>query len=94
MRVDRVSKEIRKGGKAVDEHDNNLVISNGITEEYAVERRMVEGRDSEPTREHIDKVILNQYDRLRSETSEVDAKGLVAEIPGHNKPQPADSKSK
>ena len=44
-----------------------LEIGNRLTEEYAIERRMLEGGDDEPTRAHIEKVILNQYGRLRAE---------------------------
>ena len=93
--MDRVARELRRVGKAVDEDDENLVILNGLTQDYAVERRMLGGGDGEPTREHIEKVILKQYDRLRSEKSDAGAKALVAATtPGHNKPQPAPSKSK
>lgn len=56
---------------------------------------MLEGRDSEPIREHIENVILNQYDRLRFEKSDVGAKTLVTvATSGHNKPQPAHPTSK
>ena len=37
MRVNRVTRELRRVGKAVDEDDKNLVILNGRTQEYAVE---------------------------------------------------------
>ena len=95
MRVDRVARELRQVGKAVDEDDKNLAILNGLTQEYAVERRMRERGDDEPTQAHIEKVILNQYERLRAETSEASAKSLaIAARPGHYKPQPAPSKSK
>ena len=52
----------------------NLEILNRLTEEYAIKRRVLDGGDDEPTRAHIEKVILNQYDRLRAERSEVGAK--------------------
>ena len=60
LRVDRVARELRRVGKAVDEDNKNLAILDELTQEYAVERRMLEGRDDEPTRAHIEKVILNQ----------------------------------
>lgn len=95
MMEDRVAKKLRRVGKAVDEDDNNLVVLNGLVEEYTVEQRMLQRRDSEPTREHIEKVILNQYDGLRSDKSEAGAKALEATaIVGHNKPQPTHPKSK
>ena len=54
---------------------------------------MLEGGGDEPTRTHIEKAILYQYDRLRAEKSEAGAKALaVAATPGHNKPT-APSKS-
>ena len=73
----------------------NLETLNRLTEEYAIKRRMLEGGHDEPTRAHIDEVILNQYDRLRAERSEVGAEALgVAATPGNHKSQPAPSKSK
>ena len=95
-RVDRVARKLRRVGKAVEEVYKTLTILNGLTEEYAVERQMLGGGDVEPTRAHIEKVILNQYDRLRAETSKASAKALaVAATPGHHKPQPTPtSKSK
>ena len=38
MRVDRVSRELRRKEKVVDEDDKNLAILDGLTQEYAVER--------------------------------------------------------
>ena len=38
MRVDRVSRELRRKGKFVDEDDKNLAILNGLMQEYDVER--------------------------------------------------------
>ena len=73
MRVDRVARELRRGGKPVDE-DKNLAILSGLTQGYAVERRMLEGGDDEPTRAHIEKGILNQYERLLAGRSEAGAK--------------------
>ena len=87
MRVDRVARCLRRVGKAVDENDKNLAILNGLTQEHAVERRMLEGVDDEPTRAYYEKVVLNQCDRLRAEKSEAGAKGLaVAATPGHHEP--------
>ena len=55
MRVDRVARELRQVGKAVDEDDKNLTIFNGLTQDYAVERRMLEGGDDKPIWAHIEK---------------------------------------
>ena len=56
---------------------------------------MLEGGDDEPTRAHIEKTILTQYDRLQAERSKVGAKALgVAATPRNHKSQPAPSKSK
>ena len=94
VRVDRVARELRRVGKAVNE-DKNLAILNGRTQEYAVERRMLEEGNDERTRAHIEKVVLNQYERLRAEKSVPWAKGLaVAATSGHHKPQPAPLKCK
>ena len=83
MRMDRVARELRRVGKAFADKNKNLAILNGLTQEYAVERQMLEGGDDEPTR----RVILNQYGRLRAETSETGAKALaVAATPGQDKP--------
>ena len=95
MRVDRVARELRRVGKAVDEDDINLAILNGLTQDYAVEQRMLEREDDKPTRAHIENVILNQCGRLRAETPKAGAKELaVAATPGHHKPQSAPSKPK
>ena len=85
VRVDPVARDLQRVGKAVDEDDKNLTILNGLAQEYAVERRILEEGDDEPTRVHIEKVILNQYDRLQALA--------VAATPGHHKSQPAPSKS-
>ena len=58
MRVDRVARELQRVGKAADEDDKDLAILNGLTQEYAVERQMLEGGDDEPTRANIE-VIQN-----------------------------------
>ena len=95
MRADRVARELQRVGKAVDEDGKKLAILNGHTQEYAVERRILEEGDNEPIRVHIEKVILNQYGRLRAEKSKAGAKALaVMATPGHHKSQPAPSKSK
>ena len=95
IRMDRVARELQRVGKSVNEDDNNLAIPNAFTQEYVVGRRMLEGENDEPTRADIDKIILNQYKRLRAEKCEAGAKALpVAATPGHHKPQPAPSKSK
>ena len=45
---------------------------------------MLEEGDVRHTRAHIEKVILNQYDRMQAETSEAGAKVLVVTAtPGH-----------
>ena len=56
---------------------------------------MLEGGDDEPTRAHIQKIILTQYDRLQADRSKLGAKALgVAATPGNHMSQPAPSKSK
>ena len=86
MRVDRVARELRRVGKAVDEDDKNLAILNGLTPEYIIQRQMLEGGDVEPTRAHIEKVTTNQYDRLREDKSKAGVKALaVTARPGQNK---------
>ena len=60
MKVDRVTRELRRVVKAVDGDDEALAILVGVTQEYAVERRMLEGGNDKPTRAHIEKVVLSQ----------------------------------
>ena len=48
MMADRVTRELQRVGKAVDEDDKNLAILNGLTQEYAVQRRMLERWDNYP----------------------------------------------
>ena len=56
---------------------------------------MLEGGDDELTRAYIEKVIINQYKRLRAETSAAGAKALtVTATTGHHKPQVTLLKSK
>ena len=38
LRVDRVARELRRVGKALDGDDKNLAILNGLTHEDAIER--------------------------------------------------------
>ena len=42
LRVDRVGSELRRVGKAFEEDDKILSILNGLTQDYAIERRMLE----------------------------------------------------
>lgn len=85
--MDSVARELRRVGKTFDEDDKNLVILNGLTQEYAVERRMLEEGDDEPTRVHIEKVINNLYDRLQEGRSKAGVKVLaVTATPGQYKP--------
>ena len=56
---------------------------------------MMEGGDDEPTRAHIENVILSHCDLLRAEKYEAGAKALaVAATPERHKPQSAPSKAK
>ena len=75
--VDRFATELRRVWKAIDKDDKNLGVLNGLPHKYAVGRRMLEGRNDEPTRAHVEKVTLNQYDRLRAEKSKAGAKALA-----------------
>ena len=52
MRVDRVARELRQVGKAVDAGDKNVAILNGLMKEYTVDRRMLGAGDDKRTRAH------------------------------------------
>ena len=87
MRADEATSEQRRVRKNDDEDEKRIANLNGLTQEYTIERRMLEGETQEPSREHIERVINNQYQRLQREKSDAGTKALVAAAkPGQQKP--------
>lgn len=78
MRVNGVTSKLRQVRKNIDEEEKHIVILNGLTQEYTIERRMLEGEAQEPSREHIEKALNNQYQSLLREKSAAAASALVA----------------
>lgn len=65
MRKDEAASEWRRVGTFVEEDENNISILNRHTEEYTIERRMLGEEAEDLSREHIERVLNNQYQRLQ-----------------------------
>ena len=66
LRVDQKVKELERVDRLVDPKDTDIVILSGLTPQYDAEVRMLESSSDWPTRERIDRAVINQYERLES----------------------------
>ena len=75
LRVDQMVKELERVDRLVDPKDIDIVILSGLTPQYDAELRMLESSSDWPTREWIERAVINQYERLENEKS---AAGSIA----------------
>ena len=69
LRVDQMAKELERVDWPVDPKDIDIVILSGLTPQYDAEVRVLESSSDWPTREWIERAVINQYKRLDSEKS-------------------------
>ena len=69
LRVDQMVKELERVVRPVDPKDIDIVILGELTPQYDAEVRMLKSSSDWPTREWIECVVINQYERLECEKS-------------------------
>ena len=77
-RVDQMTKELERVDRPVDPKDIDIVILSGLTPQYDTEVRMLESSSHWPTREWIERVAINQYERLESEKSAAGSRATMS----------------
>ena len=63
LRVDQMVNELERAERPVDPKDLDIVILSGLTPQYDAEVRMLESSSDWPTREWIERAVINQYER-------------------------------
>ena len=66
LRVDQMVEELERVDRSVDPKAIGIVILSGLTPQYDAEVRMLESSSDWPTREWIERTVINQYERLES----------------------------
>ena len=84
LRVDQMVKELGRVDRPVDPKDIDIVILNGLTPQYDTEVRMLESSSDSPTREWIERAVINQSERLESEKSAA-GNGAMLSAHGHRR---------
>ena len=78
LRVDQMVKELERVGRPMDPKDIDIVIPmSGLTPQYDAEVRMLESSSGWPTREWIERAVINQYERLESEKSAARSRAML-----------------
>ena len=78
LRVDQIVKELERVDRPVDPKDIDIVILSGLTPQYDAEVRMLESPPDWPTREWIERAMINQYERLESEKSAAGSRTMLS----------------
>ena len=78
FRVDQMVKELERVDRPVDSKDIDIVILSGLTPQYDTEVRMLESSSDWPTREWIERAVINQYERLESEKSSAGSRAMLS----------------
>ena len=74
MRVDRLVKEMERVRRPTLEKDIDIVLLTGLSSQYDAEVLMLESSADWPDCAWIERVLCNQYDRIRRENSEAGPK--------------------
>ena len=78
LRVDQIVKELERVGRPVDPKRIDVVILSRLTSQYDAEVRMIESSLEWPTREWIERAVINQYGRLESKKSAADSRAMLS----------------
>ena len=77
IRVDQMAKELERVDRPVDPKDIDIAILSGFTPQYDAEVRMLESSSYWPTREWIERAVINHYERLESEKSATGSRAVL-----------------
>ena len=77
-RVDQMVKELERVDLHLNPKDIDIVILSGLTPQYDAEVRMLESSSDWPTREWIERAVINQYERLESEKSAAGSRAMLS----------------
>ena len=64
LRVEQTVKELERADRLVDPKDIDVVILSGLTLQYDTEIHMLDSSSDWPTREWIERAVINKYERL------------------------------
>ena len=78
LRVDQVVKEPERVDRPVDPKDIDIVILSGLTPQHDPDVHMLESSSDWPTREWIERAVINQYERLQSEKSAAGSRAMMS----------------
>ena len=78
LRVDQMAKELERVVWPVDPKDINIVILGELTPQYDAEVRMLKSSSDWPTREWIERAVINQYERLECEKSAAGSREMLS----------------
>ena len=78
LRVDQMVKDTERVNRPVDPKDIDVVILSGLTSQYDPEVRMRESSSDWPTREWIERAVINQYERLEREKSAAGSRAILS----------------
>ena len=76
--VDQMLKELERGGRPVNPKDIDIVVLSGLTPQYDAEVRMLESSSDWPTREWIERAVINQDERLECKKSAAGSKAMLS----------------
>ena len=78
LRVDRMVKELERVDRPVDPKNIDNVILSGLTSQHDTGVRMLESSSDWPTREWIERAVINQYERLESEKPAAGSRAMLS----------------
>ena len=84
LRVDQMVKELERVDRPVDPNGIDILILSGLAPQYDAEVRMLESSSDWPTREWIERVVINQYQGLESEESATGSRVMLS-ARGHHR---------
>ena len=78
LRVDQMVKELERVNRPVDPINIDIVILSGPTPQYDAEVRMLESSSDWPTREWIERAVIDQYERPECDKSAAGSKAMLS----------------
>ena len=78
LRVDQMVKELERVDRPVDPKNIDMVILGRLTPQCDAEVGMLENSSDCPTREWIERAVINQYEQLESEKSAAGSRAMLS----------------
>ena len=78
LHVDQIVKELERVDRPVDPKDIDIAILSGLTPQYDAEVRMLASSLDWPTREWVERAVINQYERLKCEKSAAGSRAMLS----------------